>query len=60
MATSTVISGAGGMPMDAKCDFLPGEDVIIMLRGKNSSNKRVSKLPQNMKFKKILFSRDVL
>jgi hypothetical protein len=34
-------------------DFFSGEDVIIMLKGKNAVTKRVSELPQSMKFEKI-------
>jgi hypothetical protein len=30
--------------------FLQGEDVIIMLKGKNAVTKRVSELPQSTKF----------
>jgi hypothetical protein len=31
-------------------DFFSGEDVIIMLKGKNAVTKRVSELPQSTKF----------
>lgn len=31
-------------------DPFVGEDVIIMLKGKNAVNKRISELPQSMKF----------
>jgi len=31
-------------------DFFSGEDVIIMLKGKNAVTKRVSELPQSVKF----------
>jgi len=31
-------------------DSFVGEDVIIMLKGKNAVNKRISELPQSMKF----------
>ena len=30
-----------------------GEDVIIMLKGKNAVSKRVSELPQSLKFEKL-------
>jgi len=32
-------------------DFFSGEDVIIMLKGKNAVTKRVSELPQSLKLK---------
>ena len=31
-------------------DFTTGEDVIIMLKGKNAVTKRISELPQSTKF----------
>lgn len=37
-----------------------GEDVIIMLKGKNGVSYRVSELPQSTKFKKTLLNRDIL
>jgi len=35
------------------CALVSGEDVIIMLKGENAVSKRISELPQSMKFEKI-------
>jgi hypothetical protein len=41
-----IIEPTHGIVLDPAC----GEDVIIMLKGKNAVTKRVSELPQSTKF----------
>jgi hypothetical protein len=40
------------MRSDMVIDPFPGEDVVIMLKGKNTVTKRVPELPQSAKFRK--------